>query len=49
MPKIVPGTYSIYDFGQYVLDFEAFDTAGRSLSVNQLDKNRWEIDNVDLD
>ena len=46
MPKIVPGTYSIYDFGQYVLDFEAFDAEGKSLSVNQLDKNRWEIDNA---
>ncbi len=46
MPKIVPGTYKIYDFGQYVMDFEAFDKEGRSLSVTQLDKNRWEIDNA---
>lgn len=46
MPKIVPGTYSLYDFGQYVMDFEAFDKDGRPLSVNQLDKNRWEIENA---
>jgi predicted metalloprotease with PDZ domain len=46
MPKIVPGTYSIYDFGQYAMDFEAFDKDGRSLSVNPLDKNRWEIENA---
>jgi predicted metalloprotease with PDZ domain len=46
IPKIIPGTYSIYNFGQYVLDFEAFDAEGKSLSVNQLDKNRWEIDNA---
>ena len=46
MPKIVPGTYKIYDFGQYAMDFEAFDKDGRSLSVNQLDKNRWEIENA---
>ncbi len=46
MPKIVPGTYKVYDFGQYAMDFEAFDSLGRSLSVNQLDKNRWEIDNA---
>ena len=46
MPKIVPGTYSIYDFGQYAMDFEAFDKEGRSLSVNPLDKNRWEIENA---
>ena len=44
MPKIVPGTYKIYDFGQYVMDFEAYDKEGRTLSVSQLDKNRWEID-----
>ena len=47
IPKIVPGTYQIYDFGQYVMDFEAFDKEGNPLSVNQLDKNRWEIDNAE--
>ncbi|MBL4592546.1 MAG: peptidase M61 [Flavobacteriales bacterium] len=46
IPKIVPGTYHIYDFGQYLMEFEAFDKDGRSLSGNQLDKNRWEIDNA---
>ena len=46
IPKIVPGTYQIYDFGQYAMDFEAFDSLGRSLSVTQLDKNRWEIENA---
>jgi predicted metalloprotease with PDZ domain len=46
IPKIVPGTYSIYDFGQYVLDLEAFDKDGRALSVTTLDKNRWEIDDA---
>jgi predicted metalloprotease with PDZ domain len=46
IPKIVPGTYHIYDFGQYIMDFEATDKDGRPLSVNQLDKNRWEIDNA---
>lgn len=43
MPKIIPGTYRIYDFGQYVMDFEAFDKDGRPLSVSRLDNNRWEI------
>ena len=46
IPKIVPGTYKIYDFGQYVMDFEAFDKDGLSLSVTRLDKNGWEIDNA---
>lgn len=44
MPKMVPGTYKIYDFGQYAMDFEAFDKEGRALSVSRLDNNRWEID-----
>lgn len=43
MPKIVPGTYSIYDFGQYVMDFEAFDNDNRPLTITRLDDNRWEI------
>lgn len=46
MPKIVPGTYSIYDFGQYVMDFEAYDKEGKPLSVTRLDENRWEIENA---
>ena len=46
MPKIVPGTYKIYDFGQYAMDFEAFNKDGKPLSVNKLDKNRWEIENA---
>ena len=47
MPKIVPGTYQIYDFGQYVMDFKAFDESGKSLYVNRLDDNRWEIHDAD--
>ncbi|MCB0401935.1 MAG: peptidase M61 [Flavobacteriales bacterium] len=46
MPKIVPGTYHIYDFGQYAMDFEAFDKQGNAMSVNRLDQNRWEISNA---
>ena len=46
MPKMVPGTYKIYDFGQYAMDFEAYDKKGYALSVNRLDNNRWEIENA---
>lgn len=46
IPKMVPGTYRIYDFGQYSMDFEAFDKKGYAMSVNRLDDNRWEIDNA---
>lgn len=47
MPKIVPGTYQIYNFGQYVMDFKAFDANGKSLYVDRLDDNRWEIHDAD--
>lgn len=44
-PKIVPGTYSIYDFGRFVEDLKAFDQAGNPLSISRIDTNSWEIDN----
>ena len=43
MPKIVPGTYANYDFGRYVSDFKAFDSSGKALSVDKLDKNSYKI------
>ncbi len=46
MPKIVPGTYSIYDFGRFLSDFQAFDAQGKELPVTVLDENRWEISNA---
>ncbi len=45
LPKIVPGTYSIYDFGRFVEDFKAYDDAGNPLSVTRIDTNSWEISN----
>lgn len=46
VPKIVPGTYHVYDFGQYVNDFEALDKEGKKLIVTKLDDNRWEIESA---
>ncbi len=43
MPKIVPGTYSISDFGRFVVNFNALDTAGNKLEVKKLSTNRWLI------
>ena len=43
LPKIVPGTYSIYDFGRFLEDFKAFDAAGKQLEVVKLDTNSWQI------
>lgn len=43
MPKIVPGTYSVSDFGKFVTDFKALDKKGKPLTVEKLDVNRWRI------
>lgn len=50
MPKMVPGTYAVYNFGKYISDFKAVDKKGRALPVTQLDENRWKISKAkDLD
>ncbi|MCC9135459.1 peptidase M61 [Pontibacter silvestris] len=46
MPKIVPGTYSVSDFGKFVSDFKAYDNSGNLLQVEPLDINRWKISNA---
>ena len=46
MPKIVPGTYSVSDFGKFISGFTAYDTQGNKLAVQQLDTNRWQISNA---
>ena len=43
MPKIVPGTYSISDFGRFISDFKAYDKKGNLLKVDTIDSNRWKI------
>lgn len=43
MPKIVPGTYSISDFGRFVNDLKAYDAEDHELEVTRLDTNRWAI------
>ncbi|MBC5992683.1 M61 family metallopeptidase [Pontibacter cellulosilyticus] len=46
IPKVVPGTYSVSDFGRFVTDFKALDKNGNALAVEQLDTNRWKISNA---
>ena len=43
IPRVVPGTYSVSDFGRWVKNLEAFDAQGAALPVKKLDKNRWKI------
>ncbi|GAB3539652.1 peptidase M61 [Pontibacter brevis] len=46
MPKIVPGTYSVSDFGRFVTNLKAYTRTGDTLAVKQLDTNRWRISNA---
>ena len=43
LPKIVPGTYSVDDYGKYIDDFKAFDSKGIILPTSKLDVNTWII------
>jgi predicted metalloprotease with PDZ domain len=43
LPKIVPGTYSIYDFGRFMSDFSAFDEQGNKLKTSAIDVNSIKI------
>jgi predicted metalloprotease with PDZ domain len=44
IPKIVPGTYEIYDFGRFVSGFKATDADGRELPTEHADVNSWKIE-----
>lgn len=43
MPKVVPGTYSISDFGRFIVDFKAFDKEGNELKAKNQNTNKWII------
>ncbi len=46
LPKIVPGTYAIADYGRMVSDLKAVDKKGREIKVERLDENSWKIFNA---
>ncbi len=43
VPKIVPGTYSISNFGSFISNFKALDQAGNVLATTHPDANTWTI------
>ncbi len=43
IPKTVPGTYSINNYGKYIDDFKAIDYKGNELAVTKIDDNTWKI------
>ena len=48
MPKIVPGTYSISDFGRFIDEFKALDAEGNMLEVENVSTNRWTIKDASM-
>jgi predicted metalloprotease with PDZ domain len=46
LPKIIPGTYAIADYGKFVSDVKAYDKNGKSLSVKKINDNQWNISNA---
>ncbi|XLS28225.1 peptidase M61 [Flavobacteriaceae bacterium M23B6Z8] len=46
IPKTVPGTYSVDNYGQYLEEVKAFDYNNTPLEVNQIDLNSWQIKNA---
>ena len=46
LPKVVPGTYSVSDFGKYIDNLKAIDDKGGQLPVKKIDTNSWEISNA---
>lgn len=44
LPKVIPGTYRVADYGRFISDFKAFDKKNKQLKVERLDSNSWKID-----
>lgn len=45
LPKTVPGTYAINDYGQFSSDLMALDYEGNPIETNRQDDNTWVISN----
>ncbi len=43
IPKIVPGTYSVDNYGKYIEDLKAYDAEGNTLPVTKANSNIWTI------
>lgn len=46
LPKIIPGTYAIADYGRMVSELKAYDKKGRAIPVERIDDNSWKISNA---
>jgi len=46
LPKVIQGTYSVSDFGKYIVDFKALDYEGNTLPIDKIGTNSWTISNA---
>ncbi len=46
VPKIIPGTYMVDNYGKMIVDFKAVDQNGTELIVTKKDENSWSIKNA---
>ncbi len=46
LPKIIPGTYAIADYGRFVSDFKVMDKKGKELPNERVNDNTWKIKNA---
>ncbi len=43
LPKMIPGTYAIEDYGRFLSNLKAFDKKGIELLVEKISTNSWKI------
>ncbi|MFQ6370443.1 M61 family metallopeptidase [Shewanella sp. YIC-542] len=43
LPAWLPGSYMVRDFAKNIIDIRAFDEINRPLPLQQLDKQRWQV------
>lgn len=43
IPRIIPGTYDVHNYGRLASGFKAFNSRGGELTTTRLDSNRWMI------
>lgn len=43
IPRIIPGTYDVHNYGRFVNDFTALSGGGDTLRTRKIDLNRWMI------
>ena len=47
LPTWIPGSYLIREFSKHIESVQAYDEAGRSLSIQKFEKNKWRLFNTD--